>query len=99
MKVLESSVKYLSILGIGSSIAFFKAFQTYISLAIYFGLFFCASFISILKHHNNFDGTANAFLLFSAGIASCGAFLSFGINAKKVMWVTDQYQSLVDECN
>lgn len=105
MKVMETSLKYLSMVGIVSqglncpTIELWKTFRVCVIFAVYAGPILGGSLIFIFRHPNDFGKTISAYMVISGASAAIGAFLSFCINNIKIKRLKNEYQILVDTGN
>lgn len=102
MKVLKSSVNYLTALGICSqrltepTNEFLKSFPAYISLLAYLGPIIPASIVFIFRNYHDFQASVKSVLVLSGGFAALGTFVSMGINMRTVKRLCNEFQALTD---
>lgn len=104
MKVLRLSLKYLNFLGLCSENLTDQTnnFMTYtprayIFLTGYLGPLLTASALYLIQNFTDFVSSINALIVFSAGIASFGAFCTIGLNMKTVKLLYVEFQTLADK--
>lgn len=104
MKVLRLSIKYLNFLGMCSDNLTDQTnnFMTYtprayIFLTGYLGPLLTGSALYLIQNFSDFVSSTNALIVFTAGIASFGAFCTMGFNMKSVKRLYVEFQSLADK--